>query len=57
LKKVWPEVELQVVPDAGHSSREIGTAKMLVEVGRLGTIALHGADERSKATDKFADLE
>lgn len=32
LKKVWPELELQIVPDAGHSSREPGIAKLLVEV-------------------------
>ncbi|TBU63115.1 proline iminopeptidase [Dichomitus squalens] len=31
LKKVWPEVTLHIVPDAGHSSREPGTAKLLVK--------------------------
>ncbi|KAG5722983.1 Proline iminopeptidase [Termitomyces sp. T112] len=31
LKKVFPELELHIVPDAGHSSRESGTAKLLVE--------------------------
>jgi proline iminopeptidase len=31
LKKVWPEIELKIVPDAGHSSREPGTSKLLVE--------------------------
>ncbi|KAI0342888.1 proline iminopeptidase [Trametopsis cervina] len=31
LKKVWPEITLHIVPDAGHSSREPGTAKLLVE--------------------------
>ncbi|EKM58262.1 uncharacterized protein PHACADRAFT_193386 [Phanerochaete carnosa HHB-10118-sp] len=31
LKKVWPEATLHIVPDAGHSSREPGTAKLLVE--------------------------
>ncbi|EPT05532.1 hypothetical protein FOMPIDRAFT_1021343 [Fomitopsis schrenkii] len=31
LKKVWPEVTLHVVPDAGHSAREPGTSKLLVE--------------------------
>ncbi|KAK7463514.1 hypothetical protein VKT23_006862 [Stygiomarasmius scandens] len=31
LKKVWPEITLHIVPDAGHSSRETGTAKLLVE--------------------------
>ena len=32
LKKAWPEITLHIVPDAGHSSREPGTAKLLVEV-------------------------
>jgi hypothetical protein len=32
LKKVWPELELHIVPDAGHYSRETGVAKLLVEV-------------------------
>jgi len=31
LKKVWPEITLHIVPDAGHSSREPGTSKLLVE--------------------------
>ncbi|KAG7089504.1 hypothetical protein E1B28_011183 [Marasmius oreades] len=31
LKKVWPEISLEIVPDAGHSSREPGIAKLLVE--------------------------
>ncbi|KAJ3714579.1 proline iminopeptidase [Lentinula guzmanii] len=31
LKKVWPEMELHIVPDAGHSSREVGIAKLLVD--------------------------
>ncbi|KAH9856536.1 proline iminopeptidase [Lenzites betulinus] len=31
LKKVWPEITLHIVPDAGHSSREPGTAKLLVK--------------------------
>ncbi|KAG5353519.1 hypothetical protein C0989_005966 [Termitomyces sp. Mn162] len=35
LKKVFPELELHIVPDAGHSSRESGTAKLLVEVCRM----------------------
>lgn len=34
LKKAWPELTLHIVPDAGHSSREPGTAKLLVEVRR-----------------------
>lgn len=31
LKKVWPEIEFHVVPDAGHSSREVGTSGLLVK--------------------------
>ncbi|KAF7977494.1 hypothetical protein HWV62_3456 [Athelia sp. TMB] len=31
LKKSWPELTLHIVPDAGHSSREPGTTKKLVE--------------------------
>ncbi|KAL5504175.1 hypothetical protein ACEPAH_8248 [Sanghuangporus vaninii] len=31
LKKVFPEIELHIVPDAGHSARETGIAKLLVE--------------------------
>ncbi|KAJ3534371.1 hypothetical protein NMY22_g6954 [Coprinellus aureogranulatus] len=31
LKKVFPELELHIVPDAGHSAREPGTAKLLTE--------------------------
>ncbi|KII85021.1 hypothetical protein PLICRDRAFT_45127 [Plicaturopsis crispa FD-325 SS-3] len=30
LKKAWPEIEFNIVPDAGHSSREPGTSKLLV---------------------------
>ncbi|TRM64426.1 Alpha/Beta hydrolase protein [Schizophyllum amplum] len=31
LKKAFPELELHIVPDAGHSAREPGIAKLLVE--------------------------
>ncbi|KAJ7274323.1 proline iminopeptidase [Mycena haematopus] len=31
LKKVWPEITLHIVPDAGHSSREKGIAELLVQ--------------------------
>ncbi|RXW12380.1 hypothetical protein EST38_g13473 [Candolleomyces aberdarensis] len=31
LKKAFPELTLHIVPDAGHSAREPGTAKLLVE--------------------------
>jgi hypothetical protein len=32
LKKVWPEVEFHIVPDAGHSAKEVGIFNMLVKV-------------------------
>jgi len=31
LKKAWPEVDLRIVPDAGHSAFEPGTARELVK--------------------------
>ncbi|KAF8525802.1 proline iminopeptidase [Hysterangium stoloniferum] len=31
LKKVWPEIELNIVPDAGHSAREPGISTLLVK--------------------------
>jgi len=31
LKKVWPEITLHIVPDAGHSSHEPGTVKLLIQ--------------------------
>jgi len=31
LKKVWPEIDFHIVPDAGHSAKEPGTQKLLVE--------------------------
>lgn len=33
--QVFPEAELHFVPDAGHSSREPGIAKLLVEVTHI----------------------
>jgi proline iminopeptidase len=30
LKKAWPEADLRIVPDAGHSAFEPGTARELV---------------------------
>ncbi|KAI0044923.1 proline iminopeptidase [Auriscalpium vulgare] len=35
LKKVWPEITLHIVPDAGHSSREPGIQNLLVEATDL----------------------
>lgn len=32
MTKVFPEAELHIISDAGHSSREPGIAKKLVEV-------------------------
>jgi proline iminopeptidase len=31
LKKAWPEAELHIIPDAGHSARETGILAKLVE--------------------------
>ncbi|KAG1729618.1 Alpha/Beta hydrolase protein [Suillus paluster] len=31
LKRAWPEITLHIIPDAGHSSREPGIEKKLVE--------------------------
>jgi len=31
LKKAFPELELIIVPDAGHSAREVPTSKLLTE--------------------------
>jgi hypothetical protein len=31
LKLVWPEIELHIVPDAGHSAEEVGTKALLVD--------------------------
>ncbi|KAK7050914.1 hypothetical protein VNI00_005026 [Paramarasmius palmivorus] len=58
LKKVWPEIELHIVPDAGHSSREPGNAKLLVEVRSvfLCVELLANYVYTIKATNKFADL-
>jgi len=33
--QVFPEITLHIVPDAGHSSREPGIAKLLTEVCTL----------------------
>jgi len=61
LKKVWPEITLHIVPDAGHSSRELGITKLLVEVLYLRlplnlTRNLNSLFLPSQATDKFADF-
>jgi proline iminopeptidase len=31
LKKAWPEVQLHIIPDAGHAAGELGTQSKLVE--------------------------
>ena len=54
--QVWPEITLHIVPDAGHSSREPGIAKLLVEV-RLPHFSGHVELLISvQATDAFANL-
>jgi len=57
LKKVWPELELHIVPDAGHSARELGTSKMLVEVGNNPTYFPARNLRLPQAADKFVDLK
>lgn len=69
LKKVFPEATLSIVPDAGHSSREPGIAKLLVEVrGSLMHCKFLPFTERlltwlpfvvvsTQATDEFAQLK
>ena len=42
LKKIWPELTLHIVPDAGHSSREPGISKLLVKVGKFSDISYLG---------------
>lgn len=64
LKKVWPEITLHIVPDAGHSSREPGTAKLLVKVRDSPPLLSRAATSRSmivltvssQATDEFAHI-
>lgn len=64
LKKVWPEITLHIVPDAGHSSREPGTAKLLVKVRDRPPLQTRAATSRSmivltvlsQATDEFAHI-
>ncbi|EIW83954.1 prolyl aminopeptidase serine peptidase [Coniophora puteana RWD-64-598 SS2] len=46
LKKVWPEITLHIVADAGHSSREPGIEKLLVEAAdKMVNADTKGADE------------
>jgi hypothetical protein len=62
LKQVWPEITLHIVPDAGHSSREPGITKLLVEVRLPSPQPNHiprfrkSSSRLPQATDKFADL-
>jgi proline iminopeptidase len=49
LHRAWPETELVVVPDAGHASREPGTARELVAA--CDRIAATG-DPRRPAADR-----
>ncbi len=56
LKKVWPEITLHIVPDAGHSSREPGTSKLLVKVRLLLPAGKELVIHLSQATDEFAHI-
>ena len=48
LKKAWPEVDLRIVPDAGHSAGEPGISAGLVEV------SLHSwCDAKEKKLNDF----
>ena len=54
LKKAWPEVDLRIVPDAGHSAAEPGISAGLVEV------SLHsccGAKEKEAQLFFFSRLQ
>ena len=56
--QVFPEITLHIVPDAGHSSREPGIEKLLVEVWKLDCpfeVHVHYIFFL-QATDSFADL-
>ena len=59
-KQAFPEATFHIVPDAGHSSREPGTTKLLVEVSiiRMSLLIFTNYDWRwcFKATNKFADI-
>ncbi|KAF8462330.1 proline iminopeptidase [Russula ochroleuca] len=58
LKKAWPEITLHIVPDAGHSSRELGITKLLVEVTAPKPYHLNSefcSFPSLQATDKFAE--
>ncbi|KAG2362579.1 proline iminopeptidase [Suillus spraguei] len=35
MKRAWPEITLHIIPDAGHSSREPGIEKKLVEAADI----------------------
>lgn len=58
LKKVFPELELTIVPDAGHSAREEPTNKLLVEVSsfNLARFISDCSSRYRQAADKFKDL-
>ena len=57
--QVFPELELHIVPDAGHSAREPGISKLLVEVcpfPRSSSFLCRPLIIKIKATDKFSNL-
>ena len=53
LKKVWPELTLHIVPDAGHSSREPGIAKLLVKVRDFSSLLRHRPRARNADAESF----
>jgi len=57
--KVWPDITLLIVPDAGHSSREPGTMRLLVEVSILVPEVYNPlilAARPRQAADRFSDF-
>ncbi|MGR9105971.1 MAG: prolyl aminopeptidase [Gammaproteobacteria bacterium] len=47
LKAAWPEAELVIVPDAGHSATEPGIATALISATDQFAAVLSGADNRN----------
>ncbi|KAG8702555.1 hypothetical protein FRC11_011411 [Ceratobasidium sp. 423] len=56
LKKEWPDIELHIVPDAGHSPSEPGIAKLLTEVWKPNYFRELKLIIPAQAADKFVSL-
>jgi hypothetical protein len=46
LKKAWPEITLQIIPDAGHSSHGLSMTKPLIEVSSIHPSAPFSPSDR-----------